>query len=368
MAPSTRSTGRAEAGSRSSSLSSPARTASRAHTPQGDNALIALEERIRAVEKRRNELIALQRLRELEEEVAQLESQEPAARPPRLSSNTSETLAPTSRMQGAAGSPRSAHAKRTLKPKDPSEYRGKNIKEHREFVRSCELAFRLLPQEFCTDHDKVIWSMQYLGGDPRELWYAHFERSFEASGTTPTWEYFKQHLLDLLSDPINRSLEAATAHSHAMQRKDQTVRSFATYLDILEDQLTPYTEEQRVQHLFTKLRPELQRSITNYHQIPATREDLIALASTLERNLRRAHVAHEQPTRSASKGKKRETSPLLPQRNVPKKSKDTSTVTCFKCQKKGHYASDCRSNNPNQMPINIHKTEKGQASLRSRDQ
>jgi hypothetical protein len=59
-----------------------------------------------------------------------------------------------------------------------------------------------------------------MGGEPRELWYAHFERTFEARGEILTWEYFKQYLLDLLSDPINRSLEAATAHSHAMQRKD----------------------------------------------------------------------------------------------------------------------------------------------------
>ena len=99
--------------------------------------------------------------------------------------------------------------------------------------------------------------MQYLKGDLKELWYAHFERSFEACERIPTWEYYKQYLLDLLADPVNRSLKAATAHSQALQRKDQTVRSFATYLEVLEDQLTPYTEIQRVQHLFTKLRPEL---------------------------------------------------------------------------------------------------------------
>lgn len=200
--------------------------------------------------------------------------------------------------------------------------------------------------------------MQYLGGDPRELWYAHFERTFEARGEMPTWEYFKQYLLDLLSDPINRSLEAATAHSHAMQRKDQTVRSFATYLDVLEDQLTAYTEEQRVQHLFTKLRPELQRAITNYHQIPATREDLIALASTLERNLRRAPTAHEQPSRSAHREKRKESTPPPFSRSAPKKTKDKHDITCFKCQKKGHYANECRSSNPNQLPVNINRTEK----------
>jgi alpha/beta superfamily hydrolase len=93
-------------------------------------------------------------------------------------------------------------------------------------------------------------------------------------------------MLDLLSNLINYSLEAATAHAQAMQQKDQTVQSFTTYLNVLEDQLTPYTKIQRVQHLFSKLRPELQRAITNYYQVPATREDLIALGSTLKQNLR----------------------------------------------------------------------------------
>ena len=64
-------------------------------------------------------------------------------------------------------------------------------------------------------------------------------------------------MLNLLSNPINRTLKAATAHAHAIQQKDQTVRAFATYLDVLKEQLTPYTKEQQVQHLFLKLKPEL---------------------------------------------------------------------------------------------------------------
>ena len=365
MAPSTRSAPQAEVASRSSSPSSPPRTPRDEREPREEDAPATLAERIQAVKERRDELLALQHLRELEEEVAQLEGR--GQRPPPAEANLPPARNLATRTQSAASPPDFAHARRTLKPKDPAEYKGKTIKEHREFIRSCEIAFRLLPQEFYTDRDKVIWSMQYLGGDPRELWYAHFERTFEARGEMPTWEYFKQYLLDLLSDPINRSLEAATAHSHAMQRKDQTVRSFATYLDVLEDQLTAYTEEQRVQHLFTKLRPELQRAITNYHQIPATREDLIALASTLERNLRRAPTAHEQPSRSAHREKRKEFTPPPFSRSAPKKTKDKHDIACFKCQKKGHYANECRSSSPNQLPVNINRTEKGQASLRTRD-
>ncbi|KAF2992872.1 hypothetical protein E8E13_000014, partial [Curvularia kusanoi] len=128
-----------------------------------------------------------------------------------------------------------------------------------------------------------------------------------------------------------------------MQRKDQTVRSFATYLEVLEDQLTPYTEEQRVQHLFSKLRPEIQRAITNYHQVPATREDLVALGSTLEKNLRRASPARESHQRSKFGTKPKEHRPTEQTlgTSTNKNPRDRNNVTCFKCQKAGHYANEC---------------------------
>ena len=47
------------------------------------------------------------------------------------------------------------------------------MKEHREFVRTCEGAFELAPEMFISDYYKVAWAMQYLEGDPRKAWYAH---------------------------------------------------------------------------------------------------------------------------------------------------------------------------------------------------
>ena len=59
MAPSTRSANQAEVGSRSSSLSSPLRTLREELPEREEDALAALQERIAAVTKRRNELLAL---------------------------------------------------------------------------------------------------------------------------------------------------------------------------------------------------------------------------------------------------------------------------------------------------------------------
>lgn len=315
MAPSTRSR---QATSRNQSLAqevaderqtTPIRVTDEELLASDDGAPSTLEDRIAAAEKKRDELQALQQLRILEDEIAQLQDLEQIRAPSVDSEETFSHSEITTRKRNASQQPVSIPARRTLKPRSPNEYRGKNLKEHREFFRSCEIAFRLLPQEFATSNDKVLWAMQYLGGDPRELWYAHYEHAFEALATTPSWAYFKQYMLDLLADPINRSLDAATAHAQAMQRKDQSVRSFATYLEVIEEQLTPYTETQRVQHLFSKLRPELQRAVTNYHQIPATRDALIALGSTLERNLRRAPLASEPRTHATREKTPRRPSP-----------------------------------------------------------
>ena len=100
---------------------------------------MTLAERIQAVKERRDELLALQQLRELEEEVAQLEGR--GQRPPPAEANLPPARNLATRTQSAASPPDFAHARRTLKPKDPAEYKGKTIKEHREFIRSYEIAF-----------------------------------------------------------------------------------------------------------------------------------------------------------------------------------------------------------------------------------
>jgi hypothetical protein len=336
------------------------------------NDTLTLDERIQAAEQRRDELLRLQRLQALEAEIALLEATPPTATPSTVIEALEEDPVSEAQERRKRNAPQALtppHVKRTLKPKDPAEYKGRTLKEHREFFRSCEIAFRLLPLEFRLDKDKVLWAMQYLAGDPRELWYTHYERTFAIGEETLTWGYFKDYMLDLLSDPINRTLEAATAHAHAMQRRDQTVRAFATYLEVLEEQLTPYTEEQRVQHLFSKLKPELQRAITNYHQVPATREDLVALGSTLERNLRRASPPREQHSRGKFSGKQKD---FKPKEGSPattnRPTRDKNSITCYKCQKTGHYANECRSSNPNQIPVRVNQAGKGQASPINRQQ
>ena len=42
---------------------------------------------------------------------------------------------------------------------------------------------------------------------------------------------------DLISDPDNRNLDALNRHKEARQREHQSVQSFVSYLESLEDEL-----------------------------------------------------------------------------------------------------------------------------------
>ena len=94
------------------------------------------------------------------------------------------------------------------------------------------------------------------------------------------------YLLNLVEDPVNRQLHNAQAYTEAVQKSGQSVHAFAAYLSTLEAQLPPYNEEHLVMHLFTKLRPEIRKALSNYQDLPNKRDSLVALAARLENNLR----------------------------------------------------------------------------------
>jgi hypothetical protein len=132
--------------------------------------------------------------------------------------------------------------------------------------------------EYRHNADKVAYAQQWLRGDHRATWNRHLE----ASEKSVTFSEFCEVLLDMLQNPVLRTYSTMRRYLAALQRKDQSVVSFVTYLDSLEGEMLPYSDDQRRMHLLSKLRPELQQAILQHSEAPSTRDGLITLAIRLE--------------------------------------------------------------------------------------
>ncbi|ELR03502.1 hypothetical protein GMDG_01253 [Pseudogymnoascus destructans 20631-21] len=115
-----------------------------------------------------------------------------------------------------------------------------NVGEHNEFITSCELAFRLEPLAR-TDEFRCDFAATWLEGEPRDAWLRHEkEPNFQK-----TWKEFKRFLLDLVQDPVNRTISMVMKYEEARQRSSQLAQAFATYLETLEAEMPAYSEGHR---------------------------------------------------------------------------------------------------------------------------
>jgi hypothetical protein len=264
---------------------------------------------------------------------------------------------------------------RGMKPKEPSVYVAKNLREHNEWLLDVENVFTIMHYEYRHDAAKVAYAQQFLRGDHRATWNRHLATLDE----DPTFDEFCEHLLDQLQNPVLRTYSTVRRFNAAQQRKDQSVTSFVTHLDTLEAQMLPYTDDQRRMHLLTKLLPELQQAILQHSEVPTTRDGLITLAIRLEdvmkmgtqRDLAEKEKAKAQGSKpetgsraessqkggtSASKndgtsrrkgrgrGAGESTSgskPAKPDADKFEKKRDLSQMTCFNCDKKSYLANIC---------------------------
>jgi hypothetical protein len=260
-----------------------------------------------------------------------------------------------------------------MKPKEPSVYAVKNLREHNEWLLDVENVFTIMHYEYRHDADKVAYAQQFLRGDHRATWNRHLETLDE----DPTFDEFCEHLLDQLQNPVLRTYTTVRRYLAALQRKDQSVTSFVTHLDTLEAQMLPYTDDQRRMHLLTKLSPELLQAILQHSEVPTTRDGMITLAVRLEdvKNMRtqrdpaeKAKGESSKPesgsrVESAPKGATSESKnskgtsrkgwgrragesssgskPAKPDADKSEKKRDLSQYTCFNCDKKGHLANIC---------------------------
>lgn len=244
--------------------------------------------------------------------------------------------------------------------KEPDPFKGKTLKEAREFIRSLELVFALSGEVYQRDREKVLYGVMFLAGEPRETWHHEHEvGGFEDY----SWAEFKSFVLDSVEDPVNRALSVAIAYDTAKQGDSQTAQAFATELATLEEQVEPYTEAQRTRHLLAKLKPALRRAIISYHNVPTTRSELISLATRLEsadgkssateRSQSRKRTAAEDRGRPASR--KRLNATTQPSAGVSQAEpmlgrSATDKDRCWNCEGYGHFSRDCPKRNDRAKP------------------
>lgn len=241
--------------------------------------------------------------------------------------------------------------------KEPDTFKGKTLKEARDFIRSLELVFALAPEAYSSEREKILYGVMFLAGEPRETWHQnHSLRELDNYG----WEDFKSFVLDAVEDPVNRSLSTTVAYESARQSEGQTVQAFATELATLEEQMDAYTPAQRTRHLLAKLKPALRTAIITYHEVPKRREDLVSLATRLESAGRQGSSqfppastkrdAGTMPNRNAKRSRTSRGHSSAPKEgssaHTPSKPGTSGSslagIQCYNCQEYGHYSSGCK--------------------------
>ena len=240
--------------------------------------------------------------------------------------------------------------------------------------------------------NQILWAMQFLEKKSRDIWYRHEKISLIA---LKNWTFFKQFLLDLIEDSMNRNLHYAQSFNDAKQRSHQFVNDFDVYLSSIEEYLFLFTKTQLISNYYTKLRSELRKMLRNYQNISNTRRDMIVLVARFERNNRIANVSTSQNNQERKNSRHNEnnnskqsqkTQEKNKRKNIDKSKKkkkqwnkwfNTITITatttsnkdikslvdvkCWTCHKKEHYASNCsksKKENVNKISVKFVENSK----------
>ncbi|KAA8641337.1 uncharacterized protein ATNIH1004_002005 [Aspergillus tanneri] len=182
-------------------------------------------------------------------------------------------------------------------PAHVSEYMGKNMQEYQTFIARMETHFERNRYYFTNDTTKVVEGTAHLCATFIRLWRQHEEEVADK----PTWEDFRKFLLRQLNDPVNLRRDASQRYHDARQQDRKTMREFAAYLNQWEVQLPEaYTENQRKDHLRTRVKQDLRHEALKYPNEPETYEGYIAHLQTIEDSIpgRRKEISQAKNRRS----------------------------------------------------------------------
>ena len=119
-------------------------------------------------------------------------------------------------------------------------YSSLNYGQYQSFICACENVFRTQPVTYRNNVDKLLYGIGTLEGTPSTTWYSHEEKFGRLD---MTWDIFKTFMLDDLFPPEIPLRDVHKKYREAKQQLGQNVHGLIRYLEELEAQMVPDTED-----------------------------------------------------------------------------------------------------------------------------
>lgn len=240
---------------------------------------------------------------------------------------------------------------------------GLNYASYQSFIRACEHVFRTRPVTYRKDVDKVLYGVGGLEGTPSTTWYRHEEKFGELD---ITWDTFKTFLLDDLFPPEIRLRDVHKKYPEAKQKQGQNVHGLIRYLEELEAQMVPVTEDHHMSTILGALHPWIEAQVSSRLESPKTKSELVQLALKVESTLSFCSPSKSNPaargnqiqtrdiretnrsTKLGKRGRIDNDGPRFPvtkpRRDEPTEAqgqRDLSKTKCYNCGQMRHISAQC---------------------------